>query len=905
MKNGFLIRTARQLLKQDLSKTVVFVPNHRTGLYLQYRLMEESDSTIWLPKFCTITDWVKEISGWEIADEIDLLLFLYDTYQKRYGAISTEEFLPIARLILKDFDAIDKFLIDPKSLYSEDLMSGVSNMIHSAGLIVDEGLSKRFDQIWKNIPELYEDLKIYMSDRKLAYPGHILRASLEQQLIVLESENYHFTAVGFYWLNNAQLKFFDLLAKSKASFFWNRIQHSSGELMDSYIQRYGNSLGPDKGEAERQVKLISTPGLNFQTKLTAKFLEKNNHAPNDIAVVLPTDAVMIPMIGSIPEKYLEINVAMGLSLRSTPVYSLYKVIEQAIQESRDINNERFVARKYFQAFLNNEYVQAYTRLKANALDVENWPLQLSQAYLREQIAPPNYYEGLFFSKDFLFYLEEFCVELYNSLSEVEDDGSSLVSEIHLQSLYYLCLMCRRILDQLEYRDVEISRKLQLSFLHRMIIDESIPFKGEPVRGLQVLGHLEAVNLSFDTVYFLGQNEGIYPSVGIDTLIPSSLRQIYGLPTTSTIAKVKQFEFYSVVHSAKEVFLLFTESTQKSFSEREPNRYIQHFLYDLSNNESEAIKTSLEMYAPQAEAPTIFKTEDVMELMKEYMTERGLSPSAMIDYLQCRLKFYFGRTIRDRNSYGEYLDARAVGEIAHEVLYGIYKSRKGKLIEDLDSNEEREKIISELSKVYQKYYPLPDDLMDQGEVFIYKNYLSDLLTKIIRFDASLDTFSLEGLEETYSANIKHSEHTVKLKGTIDRIDSQNARTRLIDYKSKSSIINKVKLSQMGLDSFHENAVVVFQLLVYSWIYLKNFPMKRIRPVVYDLFAKDMSKVEIPLFLDGELLEDLSLNDLKPIEDLILEIIEDIMDESIAFYPTDDFNTCKTCDFNRICLRNQGH
>ena len=66
----------------------------------------------------------------------------------------------------------------------------------------------------------------------------------------------------------------------------------------------------------------------------------------------------------------------------------------------------------------------------------------------------------------------------------------------------------------------------MSLIDRIVAKEIIPFKGEPLEGVQLMGILESRALDFKNVIILGVNEGILPKGRIiNSLIPLELKGI--------------------------------------------------------------------------------------------------------------------------------------------------------------------------------------------------------------------------------------------------------------------------------------------------------------------------------------------------------------------------------------------
>jgi inactivated superfamily I helicase len=70
-----------------------------------------------------------------------------------------------------------------------------------------------------------------------------------------------------------------------------------------------------------------------------------------------------------------------------------------------------------------------------------------------------------------------------------------------------------------------SVKAFLQLFRQLVKTQKIPFTGEPLRGLQVMGVLETRNLDFKNVFILSLNEGSLPSGGgKGSYIPYNIRK---------------------------------------------------------------------------------------------------------------------------------------------------------------------------------------------------------------------------------------------------------------------------------------------------------------------------------------------------------------------------------------------
>ena len=109
---------------------------------------------------------------------------------------------------------------------------------------------------------------------------------------------------------------------------------------------------------------------------------------------------------------------------------------------------------------------------------------------------------------------------------------------------------------------------QVAMHHRL------PFEGEPLEGLQIMGILETRNLDFRHVIVCSMNEDIFPpSKTMNSFIPYSLRRAYGLPTFDHQDALYAYLFYRMIQRSEHVFLIYNTETTHGQS-GEMSRYIQ-------------------------------------------------------------------------------------------------------------------------------------------------------------------------------------------------------------------------------------------------------------------------------------------------------------------------------------------
>lgn len=108
----------------------------------------------------------------------------------------------------------------------------------------------------------------------------------------------------------------------------------------------------------------------------------------------------------------------------------------------------------------------------------------------------------------------------------------------------------------------------------------IPFEGEPLEGLQVMGILETRNLDFENVIVLSMDDDNFPGSHTvqSSFIPYGLCAAYGLPTPEHHEGVYAYYFYRLIQRASNVWMLYCSQADEK-STGEPSRYIRQLDYE--------------------------------------------------------------------------------------------------------------------------------------------------------------------------------------------------------------------------------------------------------------------------------------------------------------------------------------
>lgn len=115
-------------------------------------------------------------------------------------------------------------------------------------------------------------------------------------------------------------------------------------------------------------------------------------------------------------------------------------------------------------------------------------------------------------------------------------------------------------------------------LNKMVNNIAIPFRGEPLSGLQIMGVLETRALDFENLIVLSMNEGIFPVKKVaNTFIPYNLRKGFGLSTSEHQDSIYAYYFYRMIYRAKKIFLIYDTRTEGT-DIGEMSRYIYQMKY---------------------------------------------------------------------------------------------------------------------------------------------------------------------------------------------------------------------------------------------------------------------------------------------------------------------------------------
>ena len=959
-----------------LENVAVVFPNKRAGLFFNKYLLDKSNNKpIWSPRYMTINELFQQGSDLAIGDPILLVSKLYKVYIEPYLKAgkkpeTLDSFYYWGEMLIRDFDDIDKNLVDAKILFSniEDLRKlgtgkdiltkeqaeSVEQFFNNFKPENDSEIKSNFKDIWERLYDIYTKFKESLRENNIAYEGMLYRDMIEHpEMLNLEYKNYVF--VGFNALNGVETKLFKILKNSdKALFYWdydvhyvNNSHHEAGHFMrENFHNRFENALKDvtfDNLKNEKNVSVVSAGNNSIQARYLSQWLDANlTEQEIETAVVLCDETMLEPILHTIPEKanghdlkYL--NVTMGYPISSTPVYSLIKhLIELQIRGWSEKRGAFCLTN--VSNILKHPYVIAGSE---NSLKLRETLMKGKRFFPTEsELHADEFLKRIFTrytdNKEWMESIASLVFDIAN-IANKDSEGNELYNKLFCEATLKVHTQVQRMIHLFENGELNLEQSTAGRLLVRLLSMQSMPFHGEPVVGLQVMGLLETRNLDFKNVIMLSVNEGNIPKgKGENSYIPYNLRRAFGLTLSEHRDSIYAYNFYRLLQRAQNVTLVYNNSAD-SRGGGECSRYILQLegsnLYKIDR-----LALSAEQSCDTVANGEVPKTEAMIETLRKrfdkgYNKNAGLlTPSAINRYLKCGLSFF----------YYYILGLKPAEEIDVEMLPTDFGVVFHKAAEDLyNSMTQRDNVIDRQSidRILEQpllLYRIIDDAFKEtffkggtpvynGEQYINRDMLKRFLTHLLNIDKTAASFNYicgEGIVGMPHSIVSNG-NTIDLEigGTIDRIDVKDDTVNIIDYKTgggardtKTSLddifAHEGKSSGYRLQSFLYS-VVIDKLLTgspvnisgggYDWgKALKSLKPTKVSPhLIY--VHKETGDVNRNNYIVD--VENNAITDITTIEGEFMErlngVLEEIFDKEKKFTPTCDEKRCEYCDYKKIC------
>ncbi|MDQ2657942.1 MAG: PD-(D/E)XK nuclease family protein, partial [Bacteroidota bacterium] len=707
--------------------TVVF-PNRRASLYFRKHLSSLISKPAFAPRILAIEDFFTHFSKLQVPEKLVLVAALFQSYTKVMNSnpagsdaeaiAHLEDFYFWGEMLLRDFDEVDKYLIPAEQLFKDlshqkELDSSFDFLTEEqqkflkefwAHFDVNDSVNKRrFLGVWRRLFEVYQQFRNDLMEGGFAYEGMLQRLvaeELERGASGMSSEGVIVFA-GFNALTSAEEKLIThFVANFDAKVYWdldayyvnNKIQEA-GKFFREYQEKPILQKTFGRIPANFQDKIVSGKEIHLygaaqpvgQAKIMSQVLKAEMEKglnPEETLVVLADEKLLMPVLHGVSGSVGNLNVTMGFPLASTPLFNFVELlIDLQISRKEAHFNHRQVL-----AILGHPYVVAADPVSASTKRREilkhNW-VHIPASYLASTVSVHR----LVF-REVKQGSDAFSISLIRYLQDIITDIGSLKTIGDLDKEYALHFF--KLLNLLEsalakghvtHESADAASQVRslksfLRLFRQLVRSQRIPFSGEPLKGMQVMGVLETRNLDFKNVFILSLNEGAFPSTGgKGSYIPHNIRKAYGLPTLAHQDAMYSYLFYRTLQRAENVFLFYNSETDV-LGQGEMSRYLQQLLFESNLNIRKHVLHN--PVQPRSITPvSIVKNEEVLhnliKLNEGNAYFKGISPSALNSYIECRLQFYFRHVakIREADEVEEELDARVLGNFLHDVMENFY------------------------------------------------------------------------------------------------------------------------------------------------------------------------------------------------------------------------------------------
>jgi len=940
----FLQQLTDTLIKdygEDLSGLNMVFPTRRAGLFFKQELASRAKKPFWTPNVFTIQDFIGRLSPLIIPDEITLQFRLYRVYNKYFPAESFDRFYPWGELMLQDFSDIDRYMADASKVFSvvndlreieqefqldEEELEKLRSFWMSYFAKDPSKLKTEFINTWKHLGSIYFEYKDALLKEEMAYEGLAFRVVAEKVVNQEVQDDPTFDNLifaGFYALTKTEeviLKHF--IENREAKIFWD----ADSYYVDQKHQEAGTffrkgNLAQENflwkhshfADREKSIDVTGIPLLVGQAKYAGQLLEEmmkeSDFKSERTALVLPDENLLFPVLYALPEELKDVNVTMGYPLRVTPLYHLF---ESLVNLRKNQRKEKDNEQSYYFRDVLNILNHPYIRMVAPG-HIQKWMNDYNKLrgirILSGQFATDKteifavLFRDLDGVQDIFKWLREILQVILSCMKEDDFKFHKLESEFVVQFYTHLS----RLEDALAKENINIELDTCWFLFREIIQSVKIPFTGEPLKGLQVMGFLETRVLDFDRVILLSVNEDVLPASGNKpSFIPFNIRKAFGLPTFEDQHAVSAYHFYRLLQRAGKVHLLYnTES--KAIAGGEKSRFLLQIEHELASSFPDRIKfTERVVSTPFTEEKTqgisVDKSPEILKALNKYLRvgseeveekySAKFSASALNTYINCPLKFYlrYLAGLKEEDETQEFMEAAGFGSILHRSMQDIYKDE----IELTDSTFKKIelKIDTALDNAIKE--ELKSDSRLVGKNLLLRNVLRELIVKVINTDRKDSPLKLIALEKNIYRELELSaDQKVQLYGIVDRVDEKQGMVRILDYKTgKVNRRNASSMEDIFTDPVYKEQ---FQALLYAYILQKDLPDRNISSGLVTL--RDMSK-GIWYLNDGQAFTPEIFSEY---EAGLVSLLKEIFDSSVPFAQTDDEDRCKYCPYIGICNR----
>lgn len=909
---AFLQQVAKAMLAEHgpaLRDVAVVLPSQRAGLYLRKWVSEEAGQPLWSPQIFTISTFMEGLSGLRPLAPEELLFEAYEAYRNVEGEKVQElgDFLQWAGTTLADISEADAHLV-PLESYYRDLRSWEQ----IEWTFNDNPLSQsqqRMVSFWAMVGKLHAALNARLLEQQAGTTGAIERTAVAH----MAGPETSWKAVWFAGLNaltpaqESVLRHFQSTGSARLAwdadhYYFDRPEQEAGQHLRKAVAAFGAGIipmGNTLAGGGLRLRTVRAPNDVSQAWCAAELLKGASAEERArTAVVLADESLLQPLLEALPPDLGPLNITMGLPVAQLPIGSYLDALHRLHAGMRP-------GAGFFHAdverFLGHPFLRQGSMMAALA--------QISTELQRSHRAfvPASFLQEIF-QRSGLF------PEAAKVFTEVVDvrTGMPMVTahalswamhamagdDFATEQIYQASLILRRIHLLLERYAHVLDLKAYSTLFHRLMGSARIGLFGEPLAGVQVMGMLEARALDPERLIVLGAQEGSLPTGGDGrSFIPFELRRAHGMPLRDGNDAVQAYNFMRMLQRAEEAVLVWPEGAEPTG----PSRFILQLEHELFKGKEERLKAfnaSIPMQRSQAAAVRIEKDEAVLKALREKL-EKGLSPSALGDWLRCPLDFHFRHVLGLKES--EEVDVRIapndLGSALHYSMEQVYRPMLEKPLqaEDLSAAEASMEgmIVARLKE------EVGGEQLGQGQPLLQVRMAVHAAQRFLRSEANavrqgavITPIELEGeLSHALEKASRAIGSPVRMKGRFDRVDMLDGQVRILDLKSGKVDPADLDVKEMTVDALLGKKRYAAQLLVYAWLYLQERP--KVDTVQTGILPLQRAASSEPLLMQLPGGPTVTRENLAGIEELFTEVVLRMMDPAIPIEHDPQSKYCTFC------------
>ena len=956
MNKTFLEYVAEDIIGKygtDLSRIAVVFPNKRAALFLNEHLARIAGQPVWSPAYITISDLFRQHTDLKPADPIKLICDIHKSFTKCTGIDETlDHFYGWGQLLLADFDDIDKNMADADSIFcnlkdihelddisylDDEQKEMLKRFFANFSDDIESELKKRFLSLWSHFGDIYHDYNRRLTEQGIGYEGAIYRKVASEETLHLKYDKYLF--VGFNLIQKVERVLFSRLMKEgKAKFYWDfdeyymptaRAQQSASvpnntASFAAYLTDFPNELDNTDRDIyanmrrPKRIRFISSPTENAQARFASNWLLENDRykAGRKTAVVMCDESILLPIMHSLPPEADKVNITSGFPLAMTPVASLVMLLFDLYTLGLRKKGTAFNPH-YLKKLMAHPYARHLQEVHLKEMnDVHLKGVHLSQVHQEEV-----HQEGI------AALLHHIATLVKQVGIATKQEGDALTQE----SVFRMFTILNRLAALADSGDLLVDNTTLRRLVSQLVGAASIPFHGEPVVGVQIMGVLETRNIDFDNVLLLSCNEGNMPKgVNDSSFIPYSIRKAHGLTTIDNKVAIYSYYFHRLLQRAGDITIAYNNSTDNGHT-GEMSRFMLQLLVESGQKIDHYSLTAKNQPTPLM-PKAIEKDETALSKLEEMSR---LSPSAINTYIRCKLAFYYQYIahIKEPDSDPETIDNRMFGNIFHRAAYLIYKD-----ITDHSPVIEKAHIQAYLSNrkllasVVDRAFEEEECKTNNGLQIINREVIIEYITKLLKIDQQLCPFSILAMEEEAKVYTQLSftipsggalkggalvssaptkQYNLTIGGIIDRLDAVTdkqtgkRRIRVVDYKTGNKPSSAIKSIEEVFDpkniaSKHSNYFL--QAILYSLIVSRskewNAANDPVSPALLFIKQAATNGYDPTLCIDKHPISDVTVYEEEFLTKL-KETVADMYSPDAAFTPTDDRKKCELCPYRMLC------